>query len=728
MDEVVKKYYAAFQAACRVYLPPPSQERLWQAYEYAQMAHQGQQRKTGEPYIIHPLQMATYLAELYMDEAVLTGALLHDVAEDTEYGLDAIAERFGPHIRDLVDGVTHLSNVSQLEDIAHMFLMMSSDVRVILIKLYDRLHNMKTLTGLPYEHRRRKALETLNIYVPLAAKLGIWSLKNDFESLILEQIDPDIYRMIQGGIAEQQREHVPVLEQVGQDLQQLLYRYGLPSGFRIKQRSPYRMYEYLKHHKLDAEAYRQAFQLILQVDSLPQAYLALGYIHEQYAHIAGSLADTIGNPRDIFYRSLHTAIVVPFYKIPVRLRIRTYEFDRQAEIGILAQLQFARPDEAKLPEHAPWLPTLSKLYEEADNAQKFVAGVFQDILQKQIVCFTPRGRELSLPRGATALDFAYYVHTDIGHECRGAIVNGDTSDLSRKLAHGDHVEIIRGGRTAPNHEWLDELLDYAITDRARQKIKEWFRRQPAKSLIRLGRDAVNDERFRLNTPEISPHMIAQALDLPEAKTLYLQVGNGNINISQVARAILQLAPGIFTESHQDGLEIHDHLGQAGWIRQVAAHPFHMSKCCQPRVGESILGNLLDSKGLIMIHRANCRYITQSRRSETLLRLEWQPAFQPMVMCALSLEGYDRGGLIRDLSIPIARLGGNISKFDSHIRQQMISLRLKVEMPNSDDLLRIIHRLGTLQNIRSVQRLSQAEMLAWDSQSSLADRPFAWAGD
>ncbi|HLA44985.1 MAG TPA: HD domain-containing protein, partial [Aggregatilineales bacterium] len=474
-QDLVDQLYTDFHNTCRTYLSDETCNRLHGVYEFAREAHGDQTRKSGEPLITHPIAVAHHLAKLYLDESVLTGALLHDVAEDTHVTLSDIEARFGEHTRLLVDGVTHLKNVSQLEDIAHLFLAMSGDVRVVLIKLYDRLHNLQTLHIMPSEQRRRKAIDTLRVYVPLATKLGIWQLKTQFESLILYETDPETYELICDGIDQRYREHHPYLQKTAHDLQKLLREHDLPAGIRIKRRSPYRIYERMSNHKLDDEAFNGAFQIILLVDSLPECYLALGHIHSCYPHTPGSLSDSIGNPRDVFYRSLNTTIIVPGYDSAVNVGIRTYDFDRLADIGILAQIQFAAAHEERQPEDAPWLPELSRLYHESENPQKFVESVFQDILQKHLQCFTPRGDEFSLPRGATVIDFAYLVHTQIGHECRGAIVNGKLVDSRYQLQDGDHVQIIRARHGGPYHEWLDETLEYVTTSRAKRKIREWFR-------------------------------------------------------------------------------------------------------------------------------------------------------------------------------------------------------------------------------------------------------------
>lgn len=714
MPDPVEALYSQFEATCRTYLPPETCQRIREAFLYAREAHGDQPRKSGEPYITHPITVAHYMAQMYLDESVLIAALLHDVAEDTEHTLDDIEARFGPKIRHLVDGVTHLRDVSQLEDIAHLFLAMSGDVRVVLIKLYDRLHNLRTLEFMSPERRRFKSLETLRIYVPLATKLGMWQLKTEFETLILSHIDPQAYQIICANMDERLQIHKPQLEYIGQTVQRLLREKGIPCGFRIRQPSPYYLYERMRHHEIDPNVFSKALQLIIQVNSVPECYLALGHIHSLYRHITGSLTDTLNNSRETFYRSLRSSVFVPNYKHPVNLRIRTYEFDRLADIGIVAQIQFAPPQAEIQPHNAAWLPKLPDLYNESENAQKFVENVFQDILQEHITCFTPRGDEISLPRGATVLDFAYHVHTDIGHSCRGALVNGEAASIDYKLADGDQVEIIRSRHAEPHHEWLDETLEYAITDRAKRKIKEWFRRQDPEVLMRRGRETVREERRRFNISHVTVQMLVKDFQLESPQTLYLHIGNGTLSISSLARAMFKYTPDLFIKAERDLVEIRDQRGQCGWLTRLGSQKFHLARCCQPEIGDEIIVHVNENQGTANIHRASCPLILRSKRTDSLVRIDWLTSTDPISIVYVRLEGYDRGGLLRDVSAPIAQAGANIIQVDTTTHEKMVMMRLKLELDSEDNLIRIMHRLASLQNVKAVQRMGEAEIQSWEA--------------
>jgi GTP pyrophosphokinase len=341
-----------------------------------------------------------------------------------------------------------------------------------------------------------------------------------------------------------------------------------------------------------------------------------------------------------------------------------------------------------------------------------VESVFQDILQKQITCFTPRGEEISLPRGATVLDFAYYVHTDIGHECRGGLVNGRSVEIGQILSDGDHVEIVRLRGAAPHHEWLDDTLEYATTSRAKRKIREWFRRQDEESLIRRGQETLREERRRLNAAHVTAQRLAKAFNLDSPQNFYQQIGNGTIPISEVARAILRYTPDAFTQAKRHFIEIIDLRGQHGWLEAYGDRGVRLARCCQPLVNDDIIGHVREH--MIMVHRRDCRAIMTSRRTDTLIRMEWVDSTAPQLLVYLRLEGYDRLGLLRDVSAVTARLGANIIQLDSLVNDRSIAFRLKLALQAEDDLIPIIHRLAMVQNIISVQRMSAAEIQSWQT--------------
>lgn len=708
MMDIVDLQYHQLNAQCQTYLLAPAQERIKQAYLFARDKHHGQFRKSGEPYIVHPLIVALYVAQFYLDETSIIAAILHDVVEDCNVPAETIEQCFGKDVRHLVAGVTHLAGVNQLEDIANFLTSAASDVRVVLIKLFDRLHNMQTLEHLPDFKQRQKALETLRIYVPLAAKLGIWQIKTKLETLVFKHLDRTSYDFIKHGINASYRQHAPRLQIVADNIQNLLRNEGIPCDIRIKKRSPYSVYQTAAQHALEQHNFSRAFRLILQVDSIPQCYLALGYIHQHYPHLGGSLADFIGNPRDTFYRSVHTTIFVPEYN-PVDIRIRTYELDRLSDLGIVARLQFSDGEEIKQLYDAQWLPELEQLYSESETVNRFIESVFKDVLQKQITIFTPRGKEISLPRGSTALDFAYHVHTHIGHECRGAVVNGKPAELNCELVDGDHVEIIRARQNGPLFEWMDETLGYATTDRAKREIRAWFRRQDLRLLMRQGQEILRDERRRLNV-EVTSHALAKDFQLDNSQTLHTAIANGTLLIHEVALAMLKHVPNLFVRSDTPYTSVVDHTGQVGMLKGLGGYEIKLAGCCHPEVGDELLGHVKNRQ--VVTHRASCPRILRFKRMDALLTLEWVRLNEIPCVAYVIVEAYNQGSLVRDLSIPIAEVGVSIVEIDMFATAKNIALRLKLEMTNEQQLISVIHRLSVLQNVIAVRRLNHDDVTQW----------------
>lgn len=710
MADIIEDTYQQLAAVCKSYLSEAACNRIRQAYLFARDAHTGQYRVSGEPYITHPLTVARYIAELYLDETTIIGAILHDTIEDnTSISDTAVEQCFGKEVCHLVMGVTHLSGVNQLEDIANFFTSAATDVRVILIKLYDRLHNVQTLTPLPPYKQRAKALETLRIYVPLAAKLGMWNLKTELETLIFNYLDPASYEFICHGIKESASIHESRLQLVAANIQKLLRNKGLPCAIRIKQRSPYSVYQSAAKNALKSHNFSRAFRLIIQVDSIAQCYLALGYIHQHYSHLGGSLADYIGNPKDTFYRCLHTTVFVPDYS-PVDIRIRTYELDRLSEIGIVARLQFSNGEEVKQLKDATWLPELTKLYTESESANRFIDAIFHDVLEHQITVFTPRGKEISLPYGSTVLDFAYYVHTHIGHECRGAVVNGKPAEIYQQLEDGDHVEIIRARQNdGPMFEWMDETLGFATTDRAKRKIREWFKKQETRLILRRGKAALREERHRLNV-NVTASTLAKDFQLEDDKTLIMQIGSGMLSIQEVALALLKHVPDLFMRSDTPYTQVIDRLGQVGLLKGVNGREVRLAPCCCPEVDTDVLAH--ERRGRVIAHRSDCPRVIQVKKLENFIKLEWVKLNEVPSVVYILLEAYNQGSLIRDLSVPIAEIGVSMVEVEMFYTDKNLMLRLKLELSNEQQLISVIHRLALMQNVISVRRLNFDEAKNW----------------
>ncbi|MHB0879000.1 MAG: RelA/SpoT family protein, partial [Anaerolineae bacterium] len=484
------------------------------AFVRAQAAHQGQSRVSGEPFIQHSVAVAESLADMRLDSDAIMAGLLHDVVEDTDVTLDQIRTEFGDEVASLVDGVTKLSQIdllsqmqegqraqadSRAESLRKMFLAMVDDVRVVLIKLADRLHNMRTLSAMPEEKRRRTARETLEIFAPLANRLGIWQVKWELEDLSLRFLDPDMYKEIALQLEERRGDREDGVQQIVALLRQKLKEQGLEAEVTGRAKHIYSIYKKMQRKELDFDHIYDVRGLRVIVATIQDCYATLGVVHSLWRPIPGTFDDFISTPKDNMYQSLHTAVVGPGGR-PLEIQIRTWEMHKTAEYGIAAHWRYkepgAKPDivfENKI----AWLRQLMEWRQEVTDARDFVDSLKTDVFLDRVYVFTPKGDIIDLPSSSTPIDFAYHVHTEIGHRCRGAKVNGQLVSLDYRLHNGDQVEILTAKRGGPSRDWLNPDLDYAHTASAKQKIRAWFRRQDRAENVSLGREMLDRELKRL---------------------------------------------------------------------------------------------------------------------------------------------------------------------------------------------------------------------------------------
>ncbi|MGQ9518279.1 MAG: RelA/SpoT family protein [Anaerolineae bacterium] len=493
------------------------------AYERALEAHAGQARASGESYIQHPLAVASILADLRLDPATIAAALLHDVVEDTSITIDDLRQEFGEEIARLVDGVTKLENINQLrkmsrpdleeeqaENLRKIFLAMVDDVRVVLIKLADRLHNMRTLGALPDHKRRRIARETLEIYAPLANRLGIWQIKWELEDLAFRYLEPATYKRIASLIDERREDRMHTLEQITEVLRQRLKEAGIEAEVSSRPKHIYSIYRKMQRKGVEFDQIYDVRAVRIIVNTIAECYAALGIVHSLWKPIPREFDDFIATPKDNMYRSLHTAVVGPDGK-PLEVQIRTWEMHRTAEYGIAAHWRYKEQltkRDVDFENKIAWLRQIMEWRKEVTDAREFVDSLKTDVFQDRVYVFTPQGDVIDLPAGATPVDFAYHVHTEIGHRCRGARVNGRIVSLDYQLQNGDQVEIITAKRGGPSRDWLNPQLNYVKTSRARGKIRQWFRRQDREQNIQLGREILERELKRLNAEDISLEELA----------------------------------------------------------------------------------------------------------------------------------------------------------------------------------------------------------------------------
>src|SRR5438477_7480390 len=540
-------------------LPPPDVEAIRRAYAFAAEAHAAQVRESGEPYINHPLAVAESLASIHMDTATIVAALCHDVSEDCGVPMTELESRFGREVAGLVDGVTKLDKMQFLhvegddsliqlngqdlwaENMRKMFLAMAEDIRVVLIKLADRLHNMKTLQFRTPAKRRRVAQETMDIYAPLANRLGIWELKWQLEDLSFRHLEPEKYHEIADKVASRRVAREKYIQRVIEVLRGELDKHGIQADLSGRPKHIYSIYRKMQRRGVDVDQIYDQLAVRVLVQSIPDCYTALGVIHSIWRPLPGQFDDYIANPKESLYQSLHTTVLAVDGR-PLEIQIRTHEMHQVAEYGVAAHWRYKeglRQDQ-KFDSKVAWLRQLMDWQKDvAGGAQEFVDSLKTDIFQDQVYVFTPKGEIKELPSGATSLDFAYRIHTDVGHKCVGAKVNGRLVSLDTRLKNGDIVEIITAkGSRGPSRDWLNPNLGFVHTAHAREKIRQWFRRQQRDENIIRGREMVDKALKRLNVDGVKLDDLALHFKFDKVDDFLAAVGYGDINPDEIGRHVL----------------------------------------------------------------------------------------------------------------------------------------------------------------------------------------------
>jgi GTP pyrophosphokinase len=533
--------------------PQADLDLLRRAYAFAARAHQGQLRRSGEPYVLHSVAVAHILADLRMDATTVAAGLLHDVPEDTPQTLEEVRREFGDEIATLVDGVTKLGKIQwksqeekQAENLRKMFLAMASDVRIILIKLADRLHNLRTIAVMPPDHQRRKARETLEIYAPLAKRLGIGQLQNELEDRAFAILEPEAYREITESLREAQAQQEEVLRTIQEELYRELNRAGIRverQHITARPKHAYSIYRKMQRPEYQGQGIARIYDRLgvrVIVDDVKDCYAALGVVHSLWRPIPGEFDDYIANPKPSGYQSLHTTVI--YRGVPLEIQIRTHRMHQEAEYGIAAHWRYkegkAGARDRAFEEKLSWLRQLLEWHQEMQDAQEFMRSVKLDLFRNEVFVFTPKGDVVDLPSGATPVDFAYRIHTDVGHRCVGAKVNGRLVPLSYRLRSGDIVEILTSKTSAgPSRDWLE----FVVTSNARTKIRQWFRKQQREENVARGKEMLERELRRLGLGNLlRAERVKEAcekLQVASEEDLYAALGNGDLTLLQVVHAL-----------------------------------------------------------------------------------------------------------------------------------------------------------------------------------------------
>jgi len=646
----------------QTYAPDADVDLVRRAYEMAVRAHAGQIRASGESYLSHPRAVADILADLHLDATTLAAALLHDVPEDTPLTLEDVQSEFGDEVAKLVDGVTKLERIrrlsrsrqgalaeAQAENVCKILLAMADDIRVIMIKLADRLHNMLTLGALPQEKQVRIARETLDIYAPLASRLGIWQLKWQLEDLALRYLEPEEYQKIAALLTERRQQREEYIEQAVTIIREKLEEEAIHATVTGRPKHIYSIYRKMTEKERDFEEIYDVRGVRILLDEVKDCYAVLGIVHSVWRPIPGQFDDYIAMPKDNMYQSLHTAVIGPGGP-PLEIQVRTWQMHRVAEYGIAAHWRYKEHSKRDLSLEAriAWLRQVMELRQDAGDATQFVELLKRDVFPERVYVFSPKGDIVDLPLGCTPVDFAYYIHTEIGNRCRGAKVNGRLVSLDYQLHTGDQVEILTAKRGGPSRDWLNPELGYINTTRARTKARQWFKRQERTENAVLGREVLDKELRRLGLEQTSFEEIAKTFKYDSVESFLAAVGYGDISPQQIATKFTDTSvkPGLFAESVLPARSV---VGVQ--VRGVGDLLTRLARCCNPVPGDSIIGYITRGKG-ITVHRRDCPNIKSASDSERLIEVEWGGTREAYPV-NIRIEAFDRPGLLRDIAATMA---------------------------------------------------------------------------
>ena len=688
-------------------------DRLRKAIDFAIEAHGEQPRASGEPFVTHPITSAIILAELGIDQTAIEAAVLHDVPEDTEYSLSDVEERFGAEVAQLVDGVTKLGKFStlnpeqqQAENIRKMFLAMADDIRVVLIKLADRLHNMRTLAALPPEKQARIAKQTLEIYAPLAERLGIWQIKWELEDLAFKTLEPVRFRELAKLLDTRRKGRESFIDQAIDVLKPRLEAAGIDADLQGRPKHIYSIWKKMQRKGAEFGEIYDVYAIRLLVDEVKDCYAALGIVHALWRPIPGQFDDYIAVPKNNLYQSLHTAVIAMDGK-PLEIQIRTHQMHQVSEVGIAAHWRYKegsksdREYDAKL----AWLRQLMDWQRDVSDATEFVEGVKLDIFQDQVFVFTPKGDIKDLPAGATPLDFAYRIHTDVGHKTIGAKVNNRLVPLDYRLKNGDIVEVVttRAGH-GPSRDWLNLVR----TQHAREKIRQWFKRQERDENIIHGREALDRECRRLartSTAAIGNEKlieVARQLNYETIDDFLAAIGYGAVSPQSV---VMRLGVVDDTQSTLPTTAPAVQPARAGGVRVKGVGDLlvRFAKCCHPIPGDPIEGFITRGKG-VTVHLRSCPTVLNEREISRLIDVEWEAAPQQTYPIAIRVEAFDRTGLLNDITQVVAEAKVNIVAADVSVEPDHTAVvRATLQVASVAQLSRVLSRIEQLKDVHSVQR-------------------------
>ena len=711
--------------ALRQFHPKSDVKVLQRAYEVSAYLHRDQLRRSGEPYITHPIAVALILAELGMTVPTLAAALLHDAVEDTEYSLDELREDFGAEIAALVDGVTKLDRVkygetSAAETVRKMVIAMARDVRVLVVKLADRLHNMRTLRYMPIDKQEKKARETLEIYAPLAHRLGINAMKWELEDLSFATLHPKMFEEIVSLVSQRAPSRDFFLAKVVTEIEEDLRSAKLRASVTGRPKHYYSIYQKMIVKERDfAEIYDLVGVRVL-VDSIRDCYGVLGIVHSRWSPVPGRFKDFIAMPKFNMYQSLHTTVIGPDGK-PVELQIRTREMHRAAEFGVAAHWRYKQQDVSGKsgPDDLGWLRQVLEWQRETDDPAEFLDSLRFDLNSTEVFVFTPKGDVIALPSGATPVDFAYSVHTEIGHKCVGARVNGKLVSLESALESGDVIEVFttKAESAGPSRDWLT----FVASPRAKSKIKAWFSRERREEAIETGKESIVRAMRKQGLPlqrlmtNQAMQGIAAELHQSDITALYASVGDGRISAATIVQRLVDAAGGV--EGASDDAAETFTPGRAHVSRKSASGDpgvtvvgtadvwVKLAKCCTPVPGDEILGFVTRASG-VSVHRADCVNVPSlETQPERFVRVQWAPTASSVFLVNIQVEALDRARLLSDVTRTLSDQHVNIlSASVSTTRDRIALSRFTFEMADPLHLGSVLKAVRNIEGVYDVYRV------------------------
>ncbi|MBK9470424.1 MAG: bifunctional GTP diphosphokinase/guanosine-3',5'-bis pyrophosphate 3'-pyrophosphohydrolase [Gammaproteobacteria bacterium] len=704
------QHLGALTEKLRGYLAPEQVNAVRRAYYYSEQAHDGQVRRTGQPYVTHPLAVAGILADMRMDHQSLMAALLHDVIEDTGIAKEALASQFGTSVAELVDGVSKLSQFettsraeAQAENFQKMAMAMARDIRVILVKLADRLHNMRTLDVLKPEKRQRIAQETLEIYAPIAQRLGMNNMRIEFEDLGFTALHPMRARRIQAAVRKARGNRKELVTQIQRKIETRLREEHIPARVLGREKHLYSIYQKMRAKGRSFSEIMDVFAFRIVVGSVDSCYRVLGAMHSLYKPVPGHFKDYIAIPKANGYQSLHT-VLFGMHGVPIEIQIRTADMEEMANNGIAAHWLYKTSGSEKPGSgHSrarQWVQGLLEMQQRAGNSLEFIESMKIDLFPDEVYVFTPRGDIFALPNGATAVDFAYTVHTDIGNSCVACRIDRNLAPLSTRLQSGQTVEIVTAPRANPNPTWLN----FVVTAKARTNIRHYLKGQQQSESIELGRRLLDKALVSLQSSmkTIDPRTVEQLLaETRRASfdTILEEIGLGNRVALLTARRLLERGEGIPGASAAEALPLA--------IRGTEGMVINFGKCCYPIPGDAIVGHISAGRGVV-VHRDNCNNIAEFLDDpERCTPLRWAEDTRGEFSVELLVELENQKGVIAALANRISSLDVNIEKIGMEERDARLSqVRLVIAVANRVNLARIIRRIRTVRSVMKVTRVKR----------------------